>query len=158
MTGWRIGYATGPKELIKAISKIQSQSTSNPNSIAQWAALAALTGPLDFINENLKHFTIRRNLVTKSLNQIEGLKCFVPEGAFYVYPSCEGLVGRKTPEGNLISSDTDFVEYLLKSTGVATVQGKAFGLEPYFRISYATSTSLLEDAMSRINKSCNELT
>ena len=158
MTGWRIGYATGPKELIKAISKIQSQSTSNPNSIAQWAALAALTGPIDFINENLKHFTIRRNLVTKSLNQIEGLKCFVPEGAFYVYPSCEGLVGRKTPEGNLISSDTDFVEYLLKSTGVATVQGKAFGLEPYFRISYATSTSLLEDAMSRINKSCNELT
>ena len=157
MTGWRIGYATGPKALIKAMAKIQSQSTSNPNSIAQWAAVAALNGPLDFMADNLVHFTARRQLVTSSLNQIEGLRCFIPEGAFYVYPSCEGLLGRKTPEGKVIENDSDFVSYLLSSKGVAAAQGAAFGLEPYFRISYATSTEALEDAMARIAKACNQL-
>ena len=157
MTGWRIGYATGPQALIKAMAKIQSQSTSNPNSIAQWAAVAALNGPLDFMVDNLVHFAARRQLVTSSLNQIEGLRCFVPEGAFYVYPSCEGLIGRKTPDGKLIKNDSDFVSYLLSSQGVAAVQGVAFGLEPYFRISYATSTEALEDAMERIAKACNQL-
>ncbi len=157
MTGWRIGYATGPKNLIKAMSKIQSQSTSNPNSIAQWAALAALTGSLDFMKENLKHFSIRRQLVTSRLNQINGISCFIPEGAFYVYPCCKELIGRKTPNGKIIENDGDFVEYLLESEGVATVQGAAFGLEPYFRISYATSTETLEDAMNRISRACNNL-
>ena len=157
MTGWRIGYATGPQALIKAMAKIQSQSTSNPNSIAQWAAVAALNGPLDFMADNLVHFAARRQLVTSSLNQIEGLRCFIPEGAFYVYPSCEGLLGRKTPEGKVIENDSDFVSYLLASQGVAAVQGAAFGLEPYFRISYATSTEALEDAMARIAKACNQL-
>ncbi len=157
MTGWRIGYATGPKPLIKAMAKIQSQSTSNPNTIAQWAAVAALNGPLDFMADNLVHFARRRQLVTSSLNQIEGLRCFIPEGAFYVYPCCEGLMGRKTPEGKVIENDSDFVSYLLASQGVAAVQGAAFGLEPYFRISYATSTEALEDAMARIAKACNQL-
>jgi len=157
MTGWHIGYATGPQALIKAMAKIQSQSTSNPNSIAQWAAVAALNGPLDFMADNLVHFAARRQLVTSSLNQIEGLRCFVPEGAFYVYPSCEGLIGRKTPDGKVIENDSDFVSYLLASQGVAAVQGVAFGLEPYFRISYATSTEALEDAMGRIAKACNQL-
>ena len=157
MTGWRIGYATGPKALIKAMAKIQSQSTSNPNSIAQWAAVAALNGPLDFMADNLVHFAARRQLVTSSLNQIDGLRCFIPEGAFYVYPSCEGLIGRKTPQGKVIENDGDFVSYLLASQGVAAVQGAAFGLEPYFRISYATSTQALEDAMARIAKACNQL-
>ena len=157
MTGWRIGYATGPQPLIKAMAKIQSQSTSNPNSIAQWAAVAALNGPLDFMADNLVHFAARRQLVTSSLNQIEGLRCFIPEGAFYVYPSCEGLLGRKAPDGKVIESDSDFVSYLLASEGVAAVQGVACGLEPYFRISYATSTEALEDAMGRIAKACNQL-
>ncbi len=157
MTGWRIGYGTGPVPLIKAMAKIQSQSTSNPNSIAQWAAVAALNGPLDVMADNLVHFTARRQLVTSSLNQIEGIKCFIPEGAFYVYPSCAGLIGRKTPDGKVIENDSDFVSYLLASQGVAAVQGVAFGLEPYFRISYATSTAALEDAMGRIAKACNQL-
>jgi aspartate aminotransferase len=157
MTGWRIGYATGPQPLIKAMAKIQSQSTSNPNSIAQWAAVAALNGPLDFMADNLVHFAARRQLVSSSLNQIEGLRCFIPEGAFYVYPSCEGLLGRKTPDGKILENDGDFVSYLLSSQGVAAVQGAAFGLEPYFRISYATSTQALEDAMARIAKACNQL-
>lgn len=157
MTGWRIGYATGDKALIKAIAKIQSQSTSNPNSIAQWAAVAALNGPLDFMAENLKHFAHRRQLVTSRLNQIEGVNCFIPQGAFYVYPSVSGLIGRKTPDGKTIETDGDFVSYLLESQGVATVQGTAFGLAPHFRISYATSTALLEDAMDRITAACNAL-
>ena len=157
MTGWRIGYATGDKALIKAIAKIQSQSTSNPNSIAQWAAVAALNGPLDFMAENLKHFAHRRQLVTSRLNQIEGVTCFIPQGAFYVYPSVSGLIGRKTPDGKTIETDGDFVSYLLESQGVATVQGTAFGLAPHFRISYATSTTLLEDAMDRITAACNAL-
>ena len=157
MTGWRIGYATGDKALIKAMAKIQSQSTSNPNSIAQWAATAALNGPLDFMAENLKHFAHRRQLVTSHLNQIDGINCFIPQGAFYVYPSIAGLIGRKTPEGKVIETDGDFVSYLLESQGVATVQGTAFGLAPHFRISYATSTALLEDAMARISTACNAL-
>ena len=157
MTGWRIGYATGPKDLIKAMAKIQSQSTSNPNSIAQWAAVAALNGPLDFMADNLVHFAARRELVTSHLNQIDGIRCFIPQGAFYVYPSVEGLMGRTTPSGKVLETDSDFVTYLLESKGVATVQGTAFGLAPYFRISYATSTAALEDAMVRISAACAEL-
>ena len=158
MTGWRIGYATGPKALIKAMAKIQSQSTSNPNSIAQWAAVEALNGPLDFMADNLVHFAARRTLVSDALNAIDGMDCFVPEGAFYVYPKISGLIGRTTPDGKRLESDGDFVSYLLESQGVATVQGAAFGLSPHFRISYATGTAVLEDAMGRIAKACAALT
>ena len=158
MTGWRIGYATGPKALIKAMAKIQSQSTSNPNSIAQWAAVEALNGPLDFMADNLVHFAARRTLVSEALNAIEGMDCFVPEGAFYVYPNISGLIGRTTPDGKRLESDGDFVSYLLESQGVATVQGAAFGLSPHFRISYATGTAVLEDAMGRIARACAALT
>ena len=158
MTGWRIGYATGPKALIKAMAKIQSQSTSNPNSIAQWAAVEALNGPLDFMADNLVHFAARRTLVSDALNAIDGMDCFVPEGAFYVYPNIFGLIGRTTPDGKRLESDGDFVSYLLESQGVATVQGAAFGLSPHFRISYATGTAVLEDAMGRIAKACAALT
>ena len=157
MTGWRIGYATGPKALIKAMAKIQSQSTSNPNSIAQWAAVEALNGPLDFMANNLVHFAARRTLVSDALNAIDGMDCFVPEGAFYVYPNISGLLGRTTPEGKRLETDEDFVSYLLESQGVATVQGAAFGLSPHFRISYATSTAALEDAMERITTACAAL-
>ena len=157
MTGWRIGYATGPAKLIKAMAKIQSQSTSNPNSIAQWAAVAALEGSLDFMGENLRHFATRRQLVVTGLNQIEGMRCFLPEGAFYVYPSCEGLLGRRTPAGKILETDGDFVAYILEHVGVATVQGEAFGLSPHFRISYATSTDILEDALTRLTRACNDL-
>ena len=158
MTGWRIGYATGPKALIKAMAKIQSQSTSNPNSIAQWAAVEALNGPLDFMADNLVHFAARRTLVSDALNAIDGMDCFVPEGAFYVYPNISGLLGRTTPDGKQIETDGDFVSYLLESQGVATVQGAAFGLSPHFRISYATGTAVLEDAMGRIARACAALT
>ena len=157
MTGWRIGYATGPTALIKAMAKIQSQSTSNPNSIAQWAAVEALNGPLDFMADNLVHFAARRTLVSEALNAIEGMDCFVPEGAFYVYPNISGLIGRITPDGKRLESDGDFVSYLLESQGVATVQGAAFGLSPHFRISYATGTAVLEDAMGRIARACAAL-
>ena len=157
MTGWRIGYATGPKALIKAMAKIQSQSTSNPNSIAQWAAVEALNGPLDFMADNLVHFAARRTLVSEALNAIDGMDCFVPEGAFYVYPNISGLIGRTTPDGKRLESDGDFVSYLLESQGVATVQGAAFGLSPHFRISYATGTAVLEDAMGRIARACAAL-
>ena len=157
MTGWRIGYATGPQPLIKAMAKIQSQSTSNPNSIAQWAAVEALSGPLDFMEDNLEHFAARRTLVSDALNAIDGVNCFLPEGAFYVYPNITGLIGRKTPEGKTIETDGDFVSYLLESKGVATVQGAAFGLSPHFRISYATSTDVLKDAMGRITTACSAL-
>ena len=158
MTGWRIGYATGPKALIKAMAKIQSQSTSNPNSIAQWAAVEALNGPLDFMADNLVDFAARRTLVSDALNAIDGMDCFVPEGAFYVYPNISGLLGRTTPDGKQIETDGDFVSYLLESQGVATVQGAAFGLSPHFRISYATGTAVLEDAMGRIARACAALT
>ena len=157
MTGWRIGYATGPKSLIKGIAKIQSQSTTNPNTIAQYAALAALKGPIDFLAENNAAFVRRRNFVVSRLNEIDGLQCSMPDGAFYVYPNCAGVVGKKTPNGTLIKTDTDFVTYLLEEEGVACVQGTAFGLSPYFRISYATSDTLLDDALNRIERATKKL-
>ncbi len=157
MTGWRIGFAGGPVELIKAMSKVQSQSTSNPSSISQAAAVEALTGPSDYIAEHNAAFKARRDLVVDALNTCEGLQCHRPEGAFYVYPSCAGTIGKKTPDGKTIESDGDFVTYLLDAEGVAAVQGAAFGLSPYFRISYATSTEALEEACKRIKRACEAL-
>ena len=157
MTGWRIGYACGPQPLIKAMAKIQSQSTSNPNSIAQYAAVAALNGPLDFMASNAVHFAERRNLVVDALNDIDGLDCARPDGAFYVYPSCAGVIGATRPDGKVIENDGDYVTWLLEEGGVAAVQGAAFGLEPHFRISYATSTEALRDAMARIKKATDML-
>jgi len=157
MTGWRIGFAGGPAELIKAMSKVQSQSTSNPSSISQAAAIEALTGPADFIAEHNAAFKARRDLVVDALNTCEGLQCHRPEGAFYVYPSCAGTIGKKTPDGKTIETDGDFVTYLLDAEGVAAVQGEAFGLSPYFRISYATSTEALEEACKRIKRACEAL-
>ena len=157
MTGWRIGYATGPQPLIKAMAKLQSQSTSSPNSIAQHAAVAALNGSLDFMQENLKAFDSRRQLVVNALNAIDGINCPDPDGAFYVYPSIEGVVGRKRPDGAVIENDSDYVTWLLEDGGVAAVQGAAFGLEPHFRISYATSTEALKDACARIKASTEKL-
>ncbi len=157
MTGWRIGYATGPAPLIKAMAKLQSQSTSSPNSIAQHAAVAALTGSLDFMKTNLKAFDSRRQLVVDGLNSIDGITCPDPDGAFYVYPSIEGVIGRKRPDGITIENDSDYVTWLLEDGGVAAVQGVAFGLEPHFRISYATSTEALEDACGRIKLSTEKL-
>ncbi len=157
MTGWRIGYAGGPKELIKAIGVIQSQSTSNPTSISQAAAVEALNGPQDFIAERAEAFRARRDLVVSMLNQATGLNCPKPEGAFYVYPSCAGTIGKTTPAGKVIETDEDFVTYLLESEGVAVVQGSAFGLAPHFRISYATSTEALEEACRRIQRACANL-
>ena len=157
MTGWRIGYAAGPALLIKAMGVIQSQSTSNPSSVSQAAAVEALSGPQDFIARNNAVFKERRDLVVSMLNKAKGLHCPTPEGAFYVYPSCAGTIGRKTPDGKVIRTDTDFVTYLLESVGVAVVQGEAFGLSPHFRISYATSTEQLRDACTRIQKACEAL-
>ena len=154
MTGWRIGYGAGPTPLIKAMAKIQSQSTSNPSSISQYAALEALTGPQHFIAEHNKVFKERRDLVVSMLNQTRGLTCPTPEGAFYVYPSCAELIGKKAPSGKVIESDDDFVTELLEAEGVAVVQGSAFGLGPNFRISYATSTEALEEAGQRIQRFC----
>ncbi len=158
MTGWRIGYAGGPQELIKAIAKVQSQSTSNPSSISQAAAVEALNGTQDFIAERAEAFKARRDLVVAMLNDCTGLHCHKPEGAFYVYPSCAGCIGKKTPEGKTIESDEDFVTYLLESVGVAAVHGAAFGLSPHFRVSYATSTEALEEACKRIRQACDALT
>ncbi len=157
MTGWRIGYAGGPAPLIKAIAKMQSQSTSNPSSISQAAAVEALNGPQDFIEKNNAVFKERRDLVVKLLNQAPGLHCHTPEGAFYVYPSCAGAIGKTTPQGKKIATDDDFVTYLLEAEGVAAVQGSAFGLSPYFRISYATSTEALKEACTRIIRACQAL-
>jgi aspartate aminotransferase len=157
MTGWRIGYAGGPADLIKAMGIIQSQSTSNPSSVSQAAAVEALSGPQDFIARNNAVFKERRDLVVSMLNQAKGLHCPTPEGAFYVYPSCAGAIGRKTPDGKVIRNDTDFAVYLLESVGVAVVQGEAFGLSPHFRISYATATESLRDACTRIQKACAAL-
>jgi len=157
MTGWRIGYAGGPTELIKAMSKVQSQSTSNPCSVSQAAAVEALNGPQDFIAKRNAIFAQRRNMVVGLLNDIEGLACPTPEGAFYVYPSCASLMGRKTPDGKVLKSDSDFVTYLLEAKGVACVQGEAFGLSPYFRISYATSTEALSEACARIKRAVDAL-
>lgn len=158
MTGWRIGYAAGPVELIRAMGKIQSQSTSNPCSVSQAAAVEALNGDQSFIKEHNDVFKQRRDLVVEMLNNCPGLHCATPEGAFYVYPSCEGVIGKTTPEGKRLESDGDFVAFLLDSVGVAAVQGAAFGLSPYFRISYATSTELLREACIRIKRACESLT
>jgi aspartate aminotransferase len=158
MTGWRIGYCAGPVELIKAMTKVQSQSTSNPTSISQWAAVEALNGTQDFIPERAAVFKDRRDLVVSMLNQASGLKCPTPEGAFYVYPSCEGLIGKKTPEGKVIESDEDFAIALIEAEGVSVVHGAAFGLSPFFRISYATSTEALTEACQRIQRFCGSLT
>ncbi len=157
MTGWRVGYAGGPKELIKAMTKVQSQSTTHTSSVSQAAAAAALNGPSDFMARNNEVFKERRDLVVSMLNQAPGIKCPTPEGAFYVYPSCAGTIGKKTPAGRTIKSDEDFVTYVLESEGVAVVQGAAFGLSPHFRISYATATELLEDACQRIQRACAQL-
>jgi aspartate aminotransferase len=157
MTGWRIGYGGGPEPLIKAMQKLQSQSTSNPSSISQWAAVEALNGPQDFIAANNRVFKERRDLVVSMLNQAKGISCPTPEGAFYVYPSCEGVIGKTAPSGQRITSDEDFVNELLDCEGVAVVHGAAFGLEPHFRISYATATQVLEDACQRIQRFCANL-
>jgi aspartate aminotransferase len=157
MTGWRIGYAAGPEPLIKAMAKLQSQSTSNPSSIAQWAAVEALNGPQDFIAKHNVIFKERRDLVVSMLNQATGIKCATPEGAFYVYPSCAGTIGKTAPSGKVIATDEDFVSELLAAEGVAAVHGAAFGTSPFFRISYATATSTLEDACQRIQRFCANL-
>ena len=152
MTGWRIGYAGGPPELIKAMIKIQGQSTSNASSISQYAALAGIKGNNDFLKPCLDAFDERRKFVVKRLNSIEGMKCLMPEGAFYAYPNVLGIVGKQTPEGKTLNNDTAIVEWLLDTAEVAAVPGSAFGLEPYFRVSYATSLDLLNEAMNRIEK------
>ena len=157
MTGWRIGYAGGPEQLIKAMAKIQSQSTSNPCTISQWAAVEALTGPQGFIAENNIIFKERRDLVVSMLNQASGISCPTPEGAFYVFPSCAGTIGRTSPSGKALTTDEDFVTELLEQEGVAVVQGSAFGTGPNFRISYATSTEALEKACERIQRFCGSL-
>ena len=157
MTGWRIGYAGGPEPLIAAMRKIQSQSTSNPCSISQWAALEALTGPQDFIAENRRTFERRRDLVVSMLNQASGIECPVPEGAFYVYPSIAGCIGKTAPSGKPIATDEDFCTELLEAEGVAAVFGAAFGTSPNFRVSYATSDAALEEACGRIQRFCAAL-
>jgi aspartate aminotransferase len=157
MTGWRIGYAAGEKEIIKAISKIQSQSTTNPSSISQAAAVEALNGTQDFIPIRAKAFQERRDFVVNSLNAINGVECLKPDGAFYVFPSCKGLIGKKDKNGNKLENDTDFVQLLLENNNVAVVQGSAFGLDGYFRISYATSMEKLKVAMERIKSFCESL-
>ena len=157
MTGWRIGYAGGPRELIKAMAKIQSQSTTNPSSISQAAAVEALNGDQSFIKERSDAFKERRDFIVTELNKISGIKCINPEGAFYVFPSCKGCLGKSHNELGDIKTDTDFVSKLLESTGVAVVQGSAFGLEGFFRISYATSLQNLKKAVERISEFCSKL-
>jgi aspartate aminotransferase len=157
MTGWRIGYAAGPLPLVKAMTMIQSQQTSGACSIAQWAAAEALTGPQDFIPGFRQTFQERRDLVVAMLGQAHGLECPEPEGAFYVYPSCAGTIGKRSPTGKVIATDEDFVTELLEAEGAATVHGSAFGLGPNFRVSYATSKENLEEACTRIQRFCNNL-
>jgi aspartate aminotransferase len=157
MTGWRIGYGGGPQALIKAMGAIQSNSTANPCSISQAAAIEALNGPQDFIALHNRSFKERRDLVVDLLNRVPGLHCPRPEGAFYVYPSCAGVLGKRTPDGRTIENDEDFVRYLLEDSGVAVVHGGAFGLAPHFRISYATSTAELREACARIDAACRKL-
>ncbi len=157
MTGWRIGYAAGPKDIVKAIAKIQSQSTTNPSSISQAASVEALSGTQDFIKKRADSFQERRDFVVNALNAIDGIECLNPDGAFYVFPSCKGLMGKKDPNGNEIKSDTDFVQSLLENSGIAVVQGSAFGLEGFFRISYATSMDNLKKAMDKISSFCKSL-
>lgn len=157
MTGWRIGFAGGPADIIKAMAKVQSQSTSNPSSISQAASVAALTGDHGFLKGWRATYKARRDMVVDMLNAADGVSCSKPEGAFYVYPSCKGVIGRQMPDGKTIRTDEDFVTYLLESQGVACVHGVAFGASPYFRISYATSDTLLKDACARIQKACAAL-
>src|SRR5512146_2210342 len=157
MTGWRIGYCAGPEPLIKAMSKLQSQSVSSPSSVSQWAAVEALSGTQDFIPKFQKAFEERRDLVVSMLNQAHGIECPKPEGAFYVYPSIRKLIGKKTKAGKAITTDEEFASELLEAEGVAVVHGAAFGLSPFFRISYATSNAALEEACSRIQRFCAEL-
>jgi aspartate aminotransferase len=157
MTGWRLGYAAGPKDVIKAMNDVQSHSTTHACSITQAASVAALNGPQDFIPPHNAMFKERRDLVVSMLNQARGITCRTPEGAFYVYPSCAGAIGKTTPDGKKIADDTGFCTALLEAEGVAVVQGAAFGLEPYFRISYATATELLEEACRRIQRFCGSL-
>jgi aspartate aminotransferase len=157
MTGWRVGYAAGPVELIQAMNMIQSQSTTSTSTISQWAGVAALRGPDDFIAAHNKVFRERRDLVVSMLNQAPGVHCPSPAGAFYVYPSCAGMLGRKTPAGTVLRTDADVVTYFLEAEGVACVHGEAFGLSPHFRISYAAATDLLEEACARIQRACAAL-
>lgn len=157
MTGWRIGYGAGPADLIKAMAVVQSQSTSNPSSVGQAAAIEALTGPQDLLAERRNSFRTRRDLVVDSLNAIDGIDCRRPEGAFYTFPSCSGLLGRTTPDGRRIASDRDFCAYLLQAAKVAVVPGSAFGASPFFRISYASSRAELTEALSRIGQACSSL-
>ncbi len=158
MTGWRIGYCVGPLELIKAITKLQSQSTSNPSSIGQAAAFEALTGPQGFIAERTKIFQDRRDSVVAQLNAIPGITCHLPEGAFYVFPSCAGMIGKKTPSGQIIQTDEDFVLYLLDSEKLAGVHGAAYGSTPFFRFSFATSMAVLDEGCARLKRACGQLT
>jgi aspartate aminotransferase len=157
MTGWRVGYAGGPVALINAMTKVQSQSTTHTAAVSQAASLAALNGPQDFIKSNNQIFQSRRDLVVSMLNQSSKISCTKPEGAFYVYPSIKDTIGCKTPEGKIIKTDEDFVTYILETQGVAAVHGEAFGLSPYFRISYATSTELLKEACQRIQLAVDSL-
>jgi len=157
MTGWRLGYCGAPKEIIAGMNKIQSQSTTSTSSITMAAAVEAISGPQDFIIDHNKKFLKRRDLVISKLNNIEGISCQKPDGAFYVYPNCKGIIGKQTPNGNKLSNDEDFMTYLLEDQGVAGVHGSAFGLSPYFRLSYATSDDILEDACNRIKLACEKL-
>jgi aspartate aminotransferase len=157
MTGWRLGYCGASKEIIAAMNKMQSQSNTSTSSISMAAAVEALEGSQEFIKEHNKAFVRRRDMVVSLLNEIEGINCLTPEGAFYVYPSCEGVIGKQTPDGNKIATDEDFMSYLLESEGIAGVHGAAFGLSPYFRLSYATSDEILKDACSRIKRACEKL-
>ena len=157
MTGWRIGYCAGPKNIIDAMRKLQSQSTSNPSSISQWAAVEALNGKKEFLKDWLLSFEERRDMVVDMINSANGLKCLKPKGAFYVYPSCNGIIGKKTPDGGIIKNDKDFAMSLLESKSISVVHGEAFGLSPYFRISYATSMKKLKVACNRIIEFCDEL-
>ena len=157
MTGWRLGYCGAPKEIIAAMNKIQSQSTTSTSSITMAASVEAISGPQDFILDHNKKFIKRRDLVVSKLNEIDGITCSKPDGAFYVYPNCQDILGKITPNGKKISSDEDLMTYLLEDQGVAGVHGSAFGLSPYFRLSYATSDHILEDACNRIQLACSKL-
>jgi aspartate aminotransferase len=157
MTGWRIGYAGGPKHLIKAMAKMQGQATANPSSVSQAAAVEALNGPQDGVRERAEQFRMRRDRVVELLNRMPGIVCPKPEGAFYVFPSCAGVIGKRTPDGNVIATDEDFVRYLLDAEGVAVVHGAAYGMSPFFRVSFATSMEKLEQACARIHRACAAL-
>jgi aspartate aminotransferase len=157
MTGWRIGYGGAPAELVKAMAKLQSQSTSNACSISQAAAQEALNGPQDLIAERALIFQARRDRVVAAVNEIRGLRCHAPEGAFYAYASCADIIGKKTPDGRILGSDTDFVMYLLESQNLALVQGEAYGLSPFVRISFAASIEMLEEGCRRLRLACEAL-